>query len=34
MNVISDFFDYDDARADLKGHDACFFCLGVSSAGP
>ena len=29
----SDFFDYSDAKADLKGHDACFFCLGVSSAG-
>lgn len=31
--IRSDFFDYGDARADLKGHDACFFCLGVSSAG-
>jgi uncharacterized protein YbjT (DUF2867 family) len=31
--VRSDFFDYSDAQADLKGHDACFFCLGVSSAG-
>ena len=29
----SDFFDYSDARADLTGHDACFFCLGVSAAG-
>jgi uncharacterized protein YbjT (DUF2867 family) len=31
--IRSDFFDYSDAKADLKGHDACFFCLGVSSAG-
>lgn len=29
----SDFFDYSDARADMKGYDACFFCLGVSAAG-
>jgi uncharacterized protein YbjT (DUF2867 family) len=29
----SDFFDYRDATADLSGYDACFFCLGVSSAG-
>ncbi len=31
--IRSDFFDYSDAKADLKGHDACFFCLGVSAAG-
>jgi uncharacterized protein YbjT (DUF2867 family) len=31
--IRSDFFDYSDARAALKGYDACFFCLGVSSAG-
>lgn len=31
--IRSDFFDYGDARADLKGHDACFFCLGVSVVG-
>lgn len=31
--IRSDFFDYSDATADLKGHDACFFCLGVSAAG-
>ena len=31
--IRSDFFDYSDARADLKGYDACFFCLGVSAAG-
>ena len=29
----SDFFDYRDVTADLSGYDACFFCLGVSSAG-
>lgn len=31
--IRADFFDYRDATADLAGHDACFFCLGVSSAG-
>ena len=31
--IRTDFFDYSDARADLKGYDACFFCLGVSAAG-
>jgi uncharacterized protein YbjT (DUF2867 family) len=29
----SNFFDYSDARSQLRGYDACFFCLGVSSAG-
>lgn len=29
----SDFFDYSAIRDRLKGRDACFFCLGVSSAG-
>ena len=29
----TDFFSYGDIMAELKGHDACFFCLGVSSAG-
>ena len=29
----SDFFAYGDAAADFAGYDACFFCLGVSSAG-
>ncbi len=32
-HLRSDFFDYGDATADFAGHDACFFCLGVSSAG-
>jgi uncharacterized protein YbjT (DUF2867 family) len=26
-------FDFSDMAADLTGFDACFFCLGVSSAG-
>jgi uncharacterized protein YbjT (DUF2867 family) len=29
----SDLFDYSGLGADLIGWDACFFCLGVSSAG-
>jgi uncharacterized protein YbjT (DUF2867 family) len=28
-----DFLDYSDINSDLSGFDACFFCLGVSSAG-
>ncbi|HEV8582496.1 MAG TPA: epimerase [Thermoanaerobaculia bacterium] len=31
--IRSDFHDYRDARPELAGHEACFFCLGVSSAG-
>ena len=31
--IRRDFFDYRDARDDLTGYDACFFCLGVTSAG-
>jgi uncharacterized protein YbjT (DUF2867 family) len=31
--IRADFFDYSDAKASLKGCDACFFCLGVSVAG-
>src|SRR5258706_3187485 len=31
--VRKDLFDFDTAGADLRGYDACFFCLGVSSAG-
>ena len=31
--IRTDFFDYSDLRRDLAGHDACFFCLGVSVAG-
>lgn len=29
----ADFFDYSTIREELRGQDACFFCLGVSSAG-
>lgn len=29
----SDFVDYGDAKSDLTGYDACFFCLGVSAVG-
>jgi hypothetical protein len=28
-----DFFDYSDIESKLRGYDACFFCLGVSSVG-
>ncbi len=28
-----DLFDFGAAGANLQGYDACFFCLGVSSAG-
>ncbi len=31
--VRQDLFDYSSVAADLTGFDACFFCLGVSSAG-
>lgn len=31
--IRDDFFVYTDIAADLAGTDACFFCLGVSSAG-
>ena len=31
--VHRDFHDYGAIRERLAGHDACFFCLGVSSAG-
>lgn len=31
--VRKDLFEFDPATADLQGYDACFFCLGVSSAG-
>ena len=29
----SDLFDYSAVESQLSGYDACFFCLGVSSAG-
>jgi uncharacterized protein YbjT (DUF2867 family) len=31
--VRPDLFNYSDLEAELQGFDACFFCLGVSSAG-
>jgi uncharacterized protein YbjT (DUF2867 family) len=31
--VQPDLFDLSPVRDELAGHDACFFCLGVSSAG-
>jgi uncharacterized protein YbjT (DUF2867 family) len=31
--VLADLTDYSCASGDLAGYDACFFCLGVSSAG-
>ena len=31
--VRKDLFDFGAAGADLQGYGACFFCLGVSSAG-
>lgn len=30
---VPDLMDYSAVEADLSGFDACFFCLGVSSAG-
>lgn len=31
--VRKDLFDFQTSSEDLKGYDACFFCLGVSSVG-
>ena len=31
--IRPDLFHYDDIEAELRGFDACFFCLGVSSSG-
>jgi uncharacterized protein YbjT (DUF2867 family) len=31
--VRGDLYDYSGLDAELSGYDACFFCLGVSSAG-
>ena len=31
--IHQDFFDLSSIEDDLKGHNTCFFCLGVSSAG-
>ena len=29
--IIPDFFDLENSKNEMKGYDACFFCLGVSS---
>lgn len=31
--VLKDLFDFGAVGTELQGYDACFFCLGVSSAG-
>ena len=31
--IHTDFFDFSSIAAQLKGYNACFFCLGVSSVG-
>jgi uncharacterized protein YbjT (DUF2867 family) len=31
--LVTDLSDFSAVAAELAGHDACFFCLGVSSAG-
>lgn len=31
--IRADLFDYSDIQEELKGFNACFFCLGVSSVG-
>ncbi len=31
--VLADMFDYSGSAEALRGYDACFYCLGVSSAG-
>lgn len=31
--VHTDFFDYSAIESELTGYDACFFCLGITSAG-
>lgn len=31
--IQSDFSDFSNVRGQLKGYDACFFCLGISAAG-
>jgi nucleoside-diphosphate-sugar epimerase len=31
--IVADFFQLGDVEAELGGCNACFFCLGVSSAG-
>jgi uncharacterized protein YbjT (DUF2867 family) len=31
--VVKDFLDFSGIERDLAGNDACFFCLGITSAG-
>jgi uncharacterized protein YbjT (DUF2867 family) len=31
--IHDNFFDFSEIENDLRGHDACFFCLGISSVG-
>jgi hypothetical protein len=31
--IQKDFYNFSNRQTELKGYDACFFCLGVSSAG-
>lgn len=31
--VQANLLDFSDVQADLQGYDACFFCLGITSAG-
>jgi uncharacterized protein YbjT (DUF2867 family) len=31
--LLNDFFDYSGIETQLRGYNACFFCLGVSSIG-
>src|SRR5215213_1845663 len=31
--VARDFHDFSAVESDLAGYDACFFCLGIASAG-
>ena len=31
--VVKDFADFSGVERDLAGYDACFFCLGITSAG-
>lgn len=31
--IRKDLFDFNGVGSDLRGYDACFFCLGVSAAG-
>jgi uncharacterized protein YbjT (DUF2867 family) len=31
--VVDNFLDFSAVEPDLSGYDACFFCLGITSAG-